>query len=69
MINVQLVSLCTLLEIILSNPIFWPIEQIKRRNIEKLCVRYPEKFTEEAANKRELEAERKVLEDDNNIKR
>jgi NTP pyrophosphatase (non-canonical NTP hydrolase) len=33
-----------------------------RRNIEKLKVRFPEKFTEENALNRNLEAERKVLE-------
>jgi len=31
-------------------------------NIEKLRTRYPEKFTEESANNRDLQAERKVLE-------
>lgn len=38
---------------------FW---QILTNNIEKLQIRYPEKFTEEAALNRDLDAERKVLE-------
>ena len=32
------------------------------RNIAKLQARYPEKFSEDAANVRDLDAERKVLE-------
>ena len=36
--------------------------EIMERNIAKLRVRYPEKFTEEAALHRDLDAERKVLE-------
>ena len=35
------------------------------RNINKLRVRYPEKFTEDNANNRNLQAERKVLEKPN----
>ena len=38
---------------------FW---QILTNNIEKLQIRYPEKFTEEAALNRNLDAEREVLE-------
>lgn len=38
---------------------FW---QLLTNNISKLQVRYPEKFTEEAALNRDLEAERKELE-------
>lgn len=37
-------------------------EDILERNINKLRVRYPEKFTHQAANNRNLSAERKVLE-------
>ncbi len=36
------------------------------RNIAKLRKRYPERFTEQAANVRDLEAERSVLEGDSN---
>lgn len=36
--------------------------QILTNNIEKLQIRYPEKFTEEAALNRDLDAEREVLE-------
>ena len=37
-------------------------EELMERNIDKLKVRYPEKFTSEAATNRNLEDERKVLE-------
>jgi NTP pyrophosphatase (non-canonical NTP hydrolase) len=37
-------------------------EDIMQQNINKLRARYPEKFTEEAALNRDLEAERRVLE-------
>lgn len=37
-------------------------EEILYKNIEKLKVRYPDKFTEEAALNRDLESERKTLE-------
>ncbi len=37
-------------------------EECMARNIEKLKTRYPNKFTEHAALNRDLEAERKVLE-------
>jgi NTP pyrophosphatase (non-canonical NTP hydrolase) len=40
---------------------FW---QILTNNIAKLQVRYPEKFTNEDANNRDLDAERKELEKD-----
>jgi len=43
----------------LLNLDFW---QILTNNIEKLQIRYPEKFTEEAALNRDLEAEREALE-------
>ena len=38
------------------------VEDILEKNINKLKVRFPDKFTEEAANNRDLEAERKTLE-------
>jgi NTP pyrophosphatase (non-canonical NTP hydrolase) len=37
-------------------------EQVLYLNVEKLKARYPEKFTEDNAINRDLEAERKVLE-------
>lgn len=39
-------------------------ETESNRVINKLKVRYPEKFTNELAENRDLEAERRVLEDD-----
>lgn len=36
--------------------------EVFEKNIEKLKSRYPEKFTEENANNRDLEKERKTLE-------
>lgn len=39
------------------------IEQGRETNIAKLRKRYPDKFTEDAALNRNLEAERKILED------
>lgn len=43
---------------------YWGFDfyQILTNNIEKLKVRYPEKFTEESALNRDLDAERKTLE-------
>ena len=38
------------------------LSTVMEMNIAKLRVRYPEKFTEEAALQRDLDAERKVLE-------
>jgi len=38
-------------------------ESVMQRNIDKLAARYPEKFTTEKANKRDLKKERKILED------
>jgi len=38
------------------------LEEILQNNIDKLRSRYPEKFTEENANNRNLEEERKILE-------
>lgn len=37
-------------------------EEVWEKNIAKLAKRYPEKFTEELALKRDTDAERKVLE-------
>lgn len=37
-------------------------EEVQRINIEKLKKRYPKKFTQDKAINRDLEAERKVLE-------
>ena len=39
-----------------------PLESIMETNNKKLKARYPNKFTEESANERDLEAERKILE-------
>lgn len=47
-------NLCTLMNINLNHEL--------AKNIAKLKIRYPEKFTEEDALNRDLEAERKVLE-------
>jgi NTP pyrophosphatase (non-canonical NTP hydrolase) len=38
-------------------------EELQDRNIAKLTARYPEKFTMEAAEHRDLEAERAILEE------
>ena len=40
----------------------WTLEEVMEMNINKLKVRYGDKFTEEAALNRNLENERKVLE-------
>lgn len=50
---------------ILCDAIGVKMEDILDKNIEKLSSRYPEKFTTEAALNRDLEKERKILEDDN----
>lgn len=39
----------------------WDLSEIQERNIEKLRVRFPEKFTQEQAENRDLEAEHAVL--------
>ena len=39
------------------------LEDILQKNIDKLKARYPEKFTEEKANNRDLDKERKILEE------
>lgn len=38
-------------------------EELMETNIEKLKIRFPEKFTEERANNRDLEKERTLLEE------
>lgn len=40
----------------------WTLEEVMQTNINKLEVRFPEKFTEEAALNRNLEKERETLE-------
>lgn len=40
----------------------WTLEQIMTLNIHKLKKRYPEQFTNEKANNRDLEGERDILE-------
>jgi len=40
----------------------WTMEEVMETNINKLKVRFPEKFTQENAINRNLEEERKVLE-------
>jgi len=40
----------------------WDFEQSLQNNIDKLRVRFPDKFTEELVNNRDLEAERRELE-------
>lgn len=42
-------------------------EQLLERNIEKLKIRFPDKFTEEQALNRDLESERQVLENGYNV--
>lgn len=38
------------------------VEEVMGKNVEKLKTRYPEKFTENKANNRRLEDERRILE-------
>ncbi len=40
----------------------WDIRDIMQTNLDKLTTRYPEKYTDELAINRDLEAERKTLE-------
>jgi NTP pyrophosphatase (non-canonical NTP hydrolase) len=40
----------------------WTMKEVMDINIKKLEARYPEKFTEDKAINRDLEAERKILE-------
>ena len=47
---------------ILAKTMNFTFEEIQHANIEKLKLRFPEKFTEAAANNRNLDAERKLLE-------
>ena len=42
-----------------------PLSEVIARNIAKLETRYPEKFTQDSANNRDLEKERKQLENKN----
>ena len=42
----------------------WTFEDVMRLNTEKLKARYPEKFTQEAAENRDLKAERRILENE-----
>lgn len=42
----------------------WDLEEILETNIKKLQARYPEKFTSDKAINRDLEKERKILEDE-----
>jgi len=49
---------------ILLNECDWTFEDVMERNIAKLRKRYPEQFTDEAANNRDLKGERAVLEDE-----
>lgn len=50
-----LINFCTLMG--------WDLENILEANIHKLETRYPEKFTEQDANVRDLGKERTTLED------
>ena len=40
----------------------WTFEEVMRLNTDKLKARYPEKFTQEDAENRDLEKERRILE-------
>lgn len=51
---------------LLCNTFGLSIENIMQQNIDKLKLRFPEKFTEENANKRNLESERQLLEQTTN---
>lgn len=57
----RLTKVHTLVETILQEAGF-TVEQARERNIAKLKVRYNDKFTEAAALERNLEEERKILE-------
>lgn len=46
---------------IVADELGFEFEEVMTRNIQKLKARYGEKFTEEAAEKRDLERERKIL--------
>jgi len=47
---------------LLCNVMGWDFESIQHKNIEKLKLRYPEKFTEKCAVERDVDAERQLLE-------
>lgn len=51
---------------LLCNTFGFSIENIMQQNIDKLKLRFPEKFTEENANVRNLESERQLLENTTN---
>tara|TARA_B100001971_G_scaffold84647_1_gene78250 strand:+ start:357993 stop:358385 length:393 start_codon:yes stop_codon:yes gene_type:complete len=46
---------------IVADELGFEFEEVMTRNIQKLKARYGEKFTEEAAEKRDLDRERKIL--------
>ena len=46
---------------IVADELGFEFEEVMEKNISKLKARYGEKFTEEAAEKRDLERERKIL--------
>ena len=48
---------------VLSDALKVPLAEIAQRNINKLEARYGEKFSEQGATERDLDAERKTLED------
>ena len=48
---------------IICSEMGWPMEEIMRMNIDKLRLRYPNKFTKENANVRDLDAEQGVFKD------
>lgn len=43
------------------------LDEVMTRNVAKLRQRYPEKFTEQAALERNLDAERRILEDNGDL--
>jgi len=48
---------------IVADELGFEFEEVMNRNITKLKARYGEKFSEEKAEKRDLETERKILEE------
>jgi len=53
---------CYWYQAIISDVIKTPMNKVLQTNLEKLAARYPDKFTEESAINRDLETERKILE-------
>ncbi len=49
---------------LICNELGFKIEDIMETNIKKLAARYPEKFSEEKAINRNLDVERKILENE-----